>query len=165
MLSADPVSFSLPHGDVTAHVRVDARRGTPVTDLDGRIVNLRLEDFLRRTGPPALEGLVEARAKLHGVGGSVHDAASSADGSMTVVAPHGEIRQALAELLGINVIKGLGLYLSNSQAQTGVRCAVADFQATNGVLNARTLIMDTDPVLATGDGHDQPAHGDGEYRA
>jgi uncharacterized protein involved in outer membrane biogenesis len=152
VLTANPVSFSLPHGDLTARVRIDARRDVPVTDFDGRIVNLRIEDFLHAAGPPAIEGLVEARAKLHGVGGSVRQAASSANGDVTVVAPHGEIRQALAELMGVNVIKGLGLYLSNSQAQTGVRCAVANFQATDGVLNARTLVLDTDPVLATGKG-------------
>ncbi len=82
----------------------------------------------------------------------MHDAAASADGSLTVVAPHGEIRQASAELLGIDVIKGLGLYLAKDQSQTGVRCAVADFQASNGVLTARNLVLDTDPVLATGKG-------------
>ena len=152
VLTADPLSFSLPHGNLSGRVRLDARPNIPLTDIDLKLTNMRMEDFLRRTGPPAIEGLVEARAKLHGSGGSVHAAASSADGSFTVVAPHGEIRQALAELLGIDVIKGLGLYLSKSQSETGVRCAVADFQATNGVLTARNLVVDTDPVLATGKG-------------
>ena len=119
VLAADPVSFSLPHGDLTAHIRVDARRDTPLTDLDARVVNLRMEDFLHNAGPPALEGLVEARAKLHGAGGSVHDAASSADGSLTVIAPHAEIRKAMAELLGVDVIKGLGLFLAKDQSETG----------------------------------------------
>ncbi len=152
VLSADPLSFSLPHGDLTAHVRLDARPDVPLTDIDARIVNLRMEDFIHTGGQPAVEGLIEARAKLHGSGGSVHDAASSANGSLTVVGPHGEIRQVMAELLGVDVIKGLGLYLAKSQSQTNVRCAVASFQAVNGVLDARTLILDTDPVLVTGTG-------------
>jgi uncharacterized protein involved in outer membrane biogenesis len=152
VLIADPLSFSLPHGDLTGRVRLDARRHVPLTDVDLKLTNLRMEDFLHGSGPPAIEGLVEARARLHGSGGSVHAAASSADGSLTVVAPHGEIRQELAELLGIDVIKGLGLYLSKSQSQTGVRCAVADFQANHGVLTARNLVLDTDPVLANGKG-------------
>jgi AsmA family protein len=152
VLIADPVSFSLPRGDLTAHVLIDARPNVPVTDLDARVVNLRMEDFLHASAQPALEGLVEARAKLRGSGGSVHDAASSANGNLTVVAPHGEIRRTLAELLGIDVIKWLGLYLANDQSETGIRCAVADFQATGGVLTARTLVLDTDPVLATGKG-------------
>jgi hypothetical protein len=152
VLNADPVSFSLPRGDLTAHVRIDARPDTPLTDLDARVVNLRMEDFQHTAGPPALEGLVEARAKLHGAGGSVHEAASGANGELTVVALHGEIRRTLAELMGVDVIKGLGLYLSNDQSETGVRCAVADFQVAGGVLAARNLVLDTDPVLATGKG-------------
>jgi hypothetical protein len=69
-----------------------------------------------------------------------------------VVAPHAEIRKALAELLGVDVIRGLGLVLAKDQSQTGVRCAVADFQARHGVLIASSLVLDTDPVLATGRG-------------
>jgi len=82
----------------------------------------------------------------------VHDAAANASGGLTVVAPHGEIRRTLAELMGIDVIKGLGLYLANDQSETGVRCAVADFQVSGGVLTARNLVLDTDPVLANGHG-------------
>jgi hypothetical protein len=105
VLTADPVSFSLPHGDLTAHVRLDARPDIPLTDVDARVVNLRMEDFLHNAGPPALEGLVEARARLHGAGGSVHDAASSADGSLTVVAPHGEIR---SPKIGVKASQAVG---------------------------------------------------------
>jgi AMP-binding enzyme len=60
--------------------------------------------------------------------------------------------KALAELLGIDVIKGLGLYLANDKTQTDVRCAIAGFQASHGILTARTLVIDTTPVLATGQG-------------
>ncbi len=45
VLTADPVSFSLPHGDLTAHVRIDARPNIRLTDLDARVVNCRTEDL------------------------------------------------------------------------------------------------------------------------
>jgi AsmA family protein len=151
VLSADPLEFSMPHGALTGRVRIDARPDVPLSDIDLRLTNLRAEDFFRQA-LPALSGLIEARAELHGVGASVHAAASTADGSFTVVAPHAEIRKALAELLGVDVIRGLGLVLAKDQSQTGVRCAVADFQARHGVLIASSLVLDTDPVLATGRG-------------
>jgi uncharacterized protein involved in outer membrane biogenesis len=50
------------------------------------------------------------------------------------------------------VIKGLGLLNSNSRQTTPIRCAVANFQAKNGVLNATQLVFDTGPVLVTGGG-------------
>jgi uncharacterized protein involved in outer membrane biogenesis len=152
VLNADPFAFTLPHGEVKGRLRVDARPTTPLSDLDLRVTNMRAEDFFRASAQPPLAGLIEARARLHGVGGSVHAAASTADGDFTVVAPHAEIRKALAELMGVDVIRGLGLVLAKDQSQTGVRCAVADFQARHGVLTARSLVVDTDPVLATGTG-------------
>jgi AsmA family protein len=87
VMTADPVAFDLPHGSLAGRVRVDARRGTPTTDLDMRLTNIRAEDFFRTSASPPLTGLVEARARLHGIGGSVHDAASTADGSVAIVRP------------------------------------------------------------------------------
>jgi uncharacterized protein involved in outer membrane biogenesis len=82
----------------------------------------------------------------------VHEVAATADGEVTVVVPHGEVRQSLGELLGIDVSRALGLILSKNQSQMGLRCAVADFHAQNGVLDARELVFDSDTVIAKGDG-------------
>jgi hypothetical protein len=54
--------------------------------------------------------------------------------------------------MGVDVIKGLGLLNSKSQQTTQIRCAVANFQARNGVLSATQLVFDTGPVLVTGGG-------------
>jgi uncharacterized protein involved in outer membrane biogenesis len=68
------------------------------------------------------------------------------------VAPGGEIRRAFAELLGIDVTKGLGLLFAKNQDKAEIRCAVADFTAQNGLLTANRVVFDTGPVLATGSG-------------
>ena len=59
---------------------------------------------------------------------------------------------AFAELLGVNVVKGLGLLLAKDQSKTDLRCAVAHFQARNGVLTANRIVFDTEPVLGVGEG-------------
>jgi uncharacterized protein involved in outer membrane biogenesis len=92
------------------------------------------------------------RAILHGRGRSIHEVASTADGTVTIVIPHGEIREAFVELTGINVARGLGLLLSKNQQQANVRCGVAHFKAQEGVLAAQTIVFDTDNVLITGTG-------------
>lgn len=153
VLTMDPISFSFPHGDLTGRVRLDASQDVPREDVDLRVTNIHVEDFLKKgAGDAPLEGTLEARAKLHGYGDSVHKAASTADGTVAFVMPHGKMRQSFAELMGVNVIKGLGLFLAKDQRETGVRCAVADFKAVHGVLQARNLVMDTDPVVAAGGG-------------
>lgn len=154
VLTLDPLAFTFSRGDLRGKVRLDARPNTPRTDIDVRLTNGRLEDFIpiQSGGKPAIEGPVMARAELTGVGNSVHRAASTADGVVTVVAPKGEIRQAFAELLGVNASKGLILLLSGSDKQTPVRCAVADFSVKNGVMTTNHLVADTGVVLARGHG-------------
>jgi uncharacterized protein involved in outer membrane biogenesis len=152
VLKFDPISFIMPHGELTGRVRLDARGTVPLTEVDLKVLNIRLEDLFRHTGDAPLEGNFEARAVLHGYGDSVHKAASTADGTLSLVAPRGKIRQAFAELLGINVANGVGLLFTNDHRETGLRCAVADFQAVHGVLRARTLVVDTDVVQSVGQG-------------
>ncbi len=154
VLTVDPLAFTFSRGDLRGKIRLDARPATPRTDMDVRLTNARLEDFIpiKSEGKNAIEGPVMARAKLTGTGNSVHRAASSADGSVTVVAPRGQIRQAFAELLGVNASKGLLLLLSKSDKETPVRCAIADFDVKNGVMTTNHLVADTGVVLAKGRG-------------
>jgi hypothetical protein len=42
--------------------------------------------------------------------------------------------------------------LTKNQKQVPVRCGVANFQARDGVLTAKNLVLDTAPVLITGEG-------------
>jgi AsmA family protein len=145
------VDFTLPHGVVAGKLRLDARTDPAHESVDVKITNVRMEDFSHAKTSP-IEGLFEARAVLTTQGDSVHRAASNANGRVTMVAPSGEVRQTIAELLGIDVVRGLGLLLAKDQSETPIRCAVADFQARNGVLTANKLVMDTDLTLAQGGG-------------
>jgi len=152
VLRAEPLKLELPRGQVAGYVNLDARKATPVTDLDLRMTNARIEQIIpfQFQGAPALTGAVVARAQLTGTGNSVHKAFSSANGQVTVVAPGGEIRKAFAELAGVNVIKGLGLL--NKKDTTPLRCAVANFETKGGVMTASDIVFDTGPVLIGGKG-------------
>jgi uncharacterized protein involved in outer membrane biogenesis len=76
----------------------------------------------------------------------------NAHGDIVLKVPKGEIRQSIAELLGINVVNGLGLMLTGDESRTELRCAVADFRADAGSLRVRRFVLDTDVVLAVGTG-------------
>lgn len=154
LLTANPLNFSLPQGSLAGQVSLNARGATPITSLDMRLSNARLEQLIPIRGAtgPALEGGIVARARLTGAGNSVHRAAANANGEVTVVVPSGEVRQAFAELLGINVTKGLGLLLGKDEKQTPIRCAVANFKTTNGIMRADDIVFDTNVVRAKGKG-------------
>ncbi|MGN6149320.1 MAG: AsmA family protein [Rhizomicrobium sp.] len=151
ILTLDPLSFSFAQGKLAGRAQIDASRSIPVTNIDARLSDIRLEQFVS-SKPPAVEGLLVARAKLSGSGNSIQKAANNASGTFTTIIPSGKIRAAFAELTGINVLNGLGLLLSGDKSDTGVRCAVADFSVNRGVMTARNFVFDTDPVLVTGKG-------------
>ena len=118
-----------------------------------RLTEARLETLLKvGEGPPPLVGDLVGRVRLTGTGLSVRQTMADADGEVLVVIPRGEIREAFAELLGINVTKGLGLLLNEDQSRTEIRCAVAHFRARDGVMRADPFIFDTTPVLGRGEG-------------
>ncbi|MGZ6018838.1 MAG: AsmA family protein [Phenylobacterium sp.] len=154
VLRAEPLALDLPQGRISGWVQLDGRKTNAITDLDLRLSNARLETLMpvKFQGAVPLTGPVVGRMKLHGEGDSVHDAAGDAYGEALLVAPGGQIRRSLAELAGVDLIKGLGLFLSKDQSNTTLRCGVAHFTVKGGVMSADRLMVDTDPVLIQGGG-------------
>jgi uncharacterized protein involved in outer membrane biogenesis len=153
LLKLDPISFNFPSGRLSGTASIDARPKVPVSKVDLRVGGVRLEQFIPAVkGARTLSGTLLARARLTGVGDSVHKAAASSDGAVTAVIPHGQIRQAFAELMGIDVTKGLFMLLSKDQTPTDIRCALADFRVKNGVLTADRIVFDTGVVRVNGEG-------------
>ncbi|MGH6910072.1 MAG: AsmA family protein, partial [Phenylobacterium sp.] len=154
LLRAEPLELDLPQGRVSGYVQLDARKRQPVTDLDLRLSNGRLEQLVPVSfqGWTPYSGSLVGRARLTGTGDSVHKAFANANGEVMLVAPGGEIRTSIAQLMGVNVIKGLGLLFAKDKDTTPIRCGVAHFQARNGLLSAGQIVFDTGPVLVTGKG-------------
>lgn len=155
LLTLNPIALTFPQGSLNGNAQLNARPATPVTNVDLRLSNVRMEQFIptSKGAQPPLDGTLQARAKLRGVGNSVHKAASTADGQFTAVIPGGHIREAFAELLGVNAAKGLIQLLGKNKDETPLRCAVADFNVQNGVLQARHIVVDTTVVVVNGTGN------------
>ena len=154
VLGINPLEMILPQGRLTGMVRIDARRPIPAETVDIRLTDARLEQLVagKPGADPPLEGGVYARARLSSSGDSVRAAAAHANGAVTLVIPNGEIRQAFAELMGIDATRGLYLLLTKSQKETPIRCAVADFQARDGIATLNNAVLDTGVVKVTGSG-------------
>ena len=153
VMHIDPVVFTLPQGTVAGTLTLDTRPRSPATEMDLRIGGVRLEQFKPKNaseGP--MSGTLAARAQLQGHGSSVHDIAATAEGTMTAVIPSGEVREAMVELTGINVLRGLGLLLSQSKDTAKIRCGVAEFKVTDGTARAERMVLDTKDVLVVGSG-------------
>ena len=151
VLNLKPLAFGFTQGKLSGSLKIDARKDIPVTTLDARITDIHAENFIQSSDKP-IQGMLEARAVLTGSGNSVHAAASSASGTFTAVVPSGGMRHSLAEWTGVDVLSALSLSLSGDQSNTNLRCAVASFQAKDGVLTSQQFLIDTDPVRVEGSG-------------
>jgi hypothetical protein len=152
VLAAPAFTATFNEAQLTGSVKIDAKDDSPKTDLDLKIKGLELSHFLQKgLIKPPFGGALQARIQVTGRGNSLHEFASSANGMVTAVLPHGSMRASLAELTGIN-LRGIGLKFSKSEEEASVRCAIASFQAKDGTLSANRLIVDTEPVVITGNG-------------
>jgi uncharacterized protein involved in outer membrane biogenesis len=153
VLKLDPLSFVLDSGKFAGSVTIDAAKDIPESSIDMGIDDVDLSQFTSaKLKQPPLQGSMTGRLKIHGYGTSVHKLASSADGTVSVALPTGQMNEPLAELTGIDVVKGLGLLFSQKQPNVAIRCGVIDFQAQKGTLDARSVFIDTTTVLITGRG-------------
>ena len=157
LLKLDPIAFQFPQGRLFGDASIDARGAVQRNAVDLRLGGIQLQNFIpknpKQPGPAPIDGTLDARAKLSGDGDTVHKAAATSNGEVVAVIPGGVVRQAFAELLGINAANGLFLLLKKNQQQTNIHCAVADFYVRNGVLQARQLVVDTDVVRIDGSGN------------
>ncbi len=152
LMTLDPIDFSFPQGRLTGTVRIDARTNQQRDAIDMRLTGLQLSNFVKGGPQAPIEGVLDARARASAVGDSIHKAAATADGEVTLVMPGGAVRQSLAELMGINATKGLFMLLSKDTHQTNVRCMIADFRIHDGVMQAQNIVLDTDVVRVNGQG-------------
>jgi uncharacterized protein involved in outer membrane biogenesis len=153
-LSLEPLQLTLPQGQLSGVVRIDTRAMPAVTALDLRLRDVMLAQF-HPTGaaPPPVEGTLESRLQLKGAGNSVQDVFAHANGVFTAVIAGGALRQAFAELTGVNVARGLGLLVSGSQKQTPIQCAIAAFEVHQGVAQVQQFAISTDTVSIIGSGN------------
>lgn len=153
VLNLDPVSFNFNRGELNGTAKINATRDTPYSAIDFRLGGYPLESLVpARGGVQPISGRMLGRVRLEGPGSSIHRFAAASKGSLSVVVPQGRMREAFAELLGINASAGLIKLLSGDQGQTQIRCAVADFNVAGGVASAKTFVIDTGVVLARGSG-------------
>ncbi|MGB9332597.1 MAG: AsmA family protein [Steroidobacteraceae bacterium] len=157
VLSVERFGAALADGTVSGSARLDAARDIPRGTLNLSVADLPLEQLHGKSSEQApLTGLLSGRLELSGEGNSPHELAATANGTVTAVIPRGTMRSSIAELIGLSLTGAFG---AKTHPETGIRCAVASFDAHDGVVSARTFVLDTDQMLISGTGE---AHLDSE---
>ena len=154
VLTVHPARFDMPQGRLSGLVSIDTHLRPPRVHLDVRATDVELGQIKGKapTATAPLGGIFQARASIDGRGDSVRNLMADANGTVTAIIPHGDIRAAFAELTGVDVAEGVGLLLKKPDDRALIRCGLAQFDVEDGTARADRLMMDTQNVLITGSG-------------
>lgn len=144
VLTLDPLKFGVAGGTLTGLVKLDGNNGVISASTDLKVRKMRLAQMF-----PTLEsnktsvGLINGDIELRGRGNNVANMLGSADGRFALVMNEGEISKFMMETAGLHLIEMLQIKLSRDR-NIQINCGIADFGVKNGVMQSRTLMLDTD---------------------
>lgn len=141
---------TLGRGRMTGTIGIDHRSGLPRLSLDLRLENLTLEALIGK--PDTIAGQVRGHIVLAGEGVTVRDALAHASGKAAIVATQGSVKRLVADVLGQNLSGAIGHAISGPREQVPLRCLIADFRASRGVLVPHALEIDTGASVGRGSG-------------
>lgn len=144
VLTLDPLKFGVAGGTLAGLVKLDGNNGVISASTDLKVRKMRLAQMF-----PTLEsnktsvGLINGDIELRGRGNNVANMLGSADGRFALVMNEGEISKFMMETAGLHLIEMLQIKLSRDR-NIQINCGIADFGVKNGVMQSRTLMLDTD---------------------
>lgn len=155
LLSLSPFSFDMSGGHVSSDIEINAR-GAPVrTQYDVRLSPTPMGKLLGRWGveESGTTGIIKARAQMTGLGDTVHDSLSTANGRIAVILPKGTMwarNVQLSELdIGTFITK---MFEKKLKEPVQINCGLIAFTVRNGVAAADPIIIDTTKNVMLGRG-------------
>ena len=151
-LALAPLDFGFAGGEARSTIRLDGR-GDPMKGdikLEARHLELRQLFPNMKTMQDAL-GELNVDAALSATGNSVAALLGSSNGELKLVMSNGVVSRELMELAGLNVGNYVMVKLFGDQP-VKINCAATDFAATNGLLESRLAVFDTENAMINIDG-------------
>lgn len=151
ILRLDPFNAVLADGKVDGTIEVDARSDVPPMAMNLNFRSLSLNRFFENTRfASTTEGTFGGNLSVSGEGKSLADVLANSDGNMVVIVSGGKISLLLVEASDVDIGEAFPLIVGNDKS-TKIRCGVADFTISNGQLNSKTFVLDTDDSTLIGD--------------
>lgn len=151
-LSLDPLDLGVAGGSVKGAIRI-AGASQPAdirASLDLRRLQLaKLLPKLQSTGNNV--GRIDGRLNLAGTGDTVANWLGAASGDAALMMGSGQFGNLLpvfATLVGGDIIK----FVARGERDVQLRCAALAFDINQGVMNSRTLVLDTSNAVFNAEG-------------
>lgn len=152
VLRLDPLDFGVAGGQLNAVITLDGRKDPIAAHAKvkaRKILIAKLFPTVKLTN--ASIGQINGEFDISGNGDSVRRMLASSNGTLGLVVAGGEISRLMMEQIGLHLWEILELQVTGDEL-VKLRCAVADFEVTEGVMRARALIFDTEITTLIGTG-------------
>ncbi|EWY38220.1 hypothetical protein N825_14750 [Skermanella stibiiresistens SB22] len=147
----EPVRLLVAGGKAGGIIQIDAQQTPPTIDMDLEMRALDLAKFFQGTQfAQDMGGTFGGKLQLKGRGDTVRSMLGSSNGHMSMVMEGGKVSNLILEVVGIDIAEALGFALSEDEP-VGVRCMVADFGITDGLMKSKALVFDTEDTNVIGE--------------
>ncbi|MES2056186.1 MAG: AsmA family protein [Pseudomonadota bacterium] len=149
LLDIAPLTIGLKQGEIAGSMRVDQRGGVkvPLVTIDLKLSGSNVDTLAGGAG--AVDGRVDARARLAGRGSTIREAVGNATGSIGLVARDGGLPAKVAAMIGFDASRAL---TTDDDARAGLRCVVLRLAMRDGTGRVDPLVLDTTLSQSNGQG-------------
>ena len=152
VLTLNPLEFGIAGGKFAGPVTLDGRKDTIRAVLQMRVQKLQLAElFPTIKSNKASVGDIGGLVELSGSGNSVAQMLGSSSGKIGFFMDGGEISRFMMELVALD-LWGIASVKLKGDEPVEIRCAVADFNVKDGVMNTNAFLFDTAVAKVEGGG-------------
>ncbi len=147
VLSLKPLNFGIAGGNLISTIVLDGRGKSIKAQMKISARHLKLKKLLPTfTSMQASLGEINGDASLSATGNSVAALLGSSNGEVKAFINSGTVSKLLLEKIGLN-IGGVILTQIAGDSQVRLNCMATDFAVTNGVMQTRTFLVDTEDAI------------------
>lgn len=152
VLSLTPLNFGVAGGNLVSNIKLDGSNKLIKAEMKISARHLKIKQlFPTLASTQASLGEINGDASLSAVGNSVASLLASSNGELKTLINQGTISKFLLEAAGLNIGNVVISKLFGDK-QVKLNCLASDFAVTNGVMDARTFVMDTDDAIVNVEG-------------
>jgi uncharacterized protein involved in outer membrane biogenesis len=152
LLKLQPFEARIAGGAVTSTLTMDLRGKVMKTDADVTVRNVELKQIVPALRPPkGSAGTVGGRAKFTASGNSVAEMLATSTGEVALISLGGDASELAIVLTNLDLARAVELVM-RGDANSPIRCIVANLVSDNGVMDAKTLVIDTEAAKILGEG-------------
>jgi uncharacterized protein involved in outer membrane biogenesis len=152
VLSLSPLNFGVAGGKLTSDITIDGHSNPAKAKMKVAARGLKLNQLF-----PAVQamhasiGEIHANAELTGTGNSPAALLASSNGEVKGLITQGSISKFILEAMGLN-IGSVVISKIFGDRQVKLNCMASDFAVTNGLMQTRTFVIDTEDATILIDG-------------